>query len=370
MSHLYRCLAFLFAMAGESWAQVATPRVIPDEPSCARCSISAHRLVTLGADDGVGSLNGKPMSVKIDSRGRYWLFQELEPATVFNANGTVDRMVGRKGSGPGEFQSSNYGIVVGDSMLVFDWLQARATMFGPDLKPGRTIRIMQSMGDVVPVEWPSLLVMHGHIPASNPPNSVLHRISLAGPEIRILGSFGPTGTGGPMGNSKVHQALGRSRDGVWSAYWSRPQLTKWDRNGRAVSTFTRPFEWFTGDTEATLGWGRTAPTPSTGLINEDDSGLVWLFIHRPVPDWKDAWADVRPIRIGGGSEIRARDVRFDKLFTTYVEVIDPVQGRVVARHNFDGYIFEALPDRKVAQYVIDADGFPRVHIVSLALNGR
>jgi hypothetical protein len=269
MSHLYRCLAFLFAMAGESWAQVATPRVIPDEPSCARCSISAHRLVTLGADDGVGSLNGKPMSVIIDSRGRYWLFQELEPATVFNANGTVDRMVGRKGSGPGEFQSSNYGIVVGDSMLVFDWLQARATMFGPDLKPGRTIRIMQSMGDVVPVEWPSLLVMHGHIPASNPPNSVLHRISLAGPEIRILGSFGPTGTGGPMGN-----------------------------------------------------------------------------------------------------EIRARDVRFDKLFTTYVEVIDPVQGRVVARHNFDGYIFEALPDRKVAQYVIDADGFPRVHIVSLALNGR
>ena len=173
-----------------------------------------------------------------------------------------------------------------------------------------------------------------------------------------------------MGNSKVHQALGRSRDGVWSAYWNRPQFTKWDRTGRAESTFTRPFEWFTGETEATLGWGRTAPTPSTGLINEDDSGLVWLFIHRPVPDWKDAWGDVRPIRIGGGSEIRARDVRFDKLFTTYIEVIDPVQGRVVARHNFDGYIFEALPDRKVAQYVIDADGFPRVHIVSLALNGR
>jgi hypothetical protein len=135
-------------------------------------------------------------------------------------------------------------------------------------------------------------------------------------------------------------------------------------------TFTRPFEWFTGETPATLGWNQTAPTPSTGLIHEDESGLVWLFIHRPMPNWKEAWRDVRSIRVGGGSEIRGRDVRFDKLFTTYIEVIDPAQGRVVVRHDFDGYVFQALPARRVAQYAIDADGFPRVHIVQLNLSGR
>jgi hypothetical protein len=226
------------------------------------------------------------------------------------------------------------------------------------------------MGDVVPIEWPALLVMYGHIPTSNPPNAVLHRISLAGPEVQILGSFGPRGAGGPMGNAEVQQRLGTAREGLWSVYWNRPQFTRWDRNGRAATSFTRPLAWFSGEGQATLGWNQTAPTPMTGLINEDESGLVWLFIYRPKPNWKEAWTDIRPVRVGGGSEYRGRDVRFDKLLDTYIEVIDPVAGRVVARHNFDGYIFEAMPNRMVAQYVVDADGFPRVHIVSLSLNGR
>jgi hypothetical protein len=350
--------------------QAPAPKAIPDEPSCARCSISMQKVVTLGTDDGVGSLNGKPMSLNVDSQGRYWLFQELEPATVFGANGTVDRMIGRKGNGPGEFQSSNHGIIVGDSMLVFDWVQSRATMIDPDLLPRRTIRIAQSVGDVVPIEWPSLLVTHGHFPTSTPPNSVMHRISLADTEMRLLGSFGPLGTGGPMGNVEVQQRMGRGRDGIWSAYAGRPAFTKWDRNGRAIAAFTRPLDWFTGQSPATIGWGRSAPTPMTALIGEDESGLVWLFIYRPAPNWKEAWVDVRPVRVGGGSEIRARDVQYDKLMDTYIEVIDPTQGRVIARHNFDGYIFEALPGRKVAQYVVDASGIPRVHILSLTLNGR
>ena len=61
---------------------------------------------------------------------------------------------------------------------------------------------------------------------------------------------------------------------------------------------------------------------------------------------------------------------YDKLFRTYVEVIDPVQGRVVISHTINGYVFETLPDRRVALYEVDFTGIPRVRIVSLALNGR
>jgi len=347
------------------------PRVVPDEPSCPRCTITTRTLVTLGTDDGVGSLNGKPMSVNVDSRGRYWMFQELEPPTVFNTNGTVDRIVGRKGSGPGEFQAANNGIVVADSMLVFDWMESRATMVGPDLKATRTIRIRQGLSNETHVlAWPTLLVGTGYFNDASPPNSTMHRFSLAGAELALLGSFGPRGTGGSMGNVEVQQRTGRSRDGLWSAYWNRPLFTKWDKNGALKGAFTRPFDWYTGQTPASNGWGRTAPTPMTATISEDESGLVWLFIYRPMPNWKDAWTEVKPLRFGGGSEYRARDVRYDKLYQTYIEVIDPVQARVVARHTFNGYIFEALPDRRVAQYVIDFQGLPRVHIVSLTLNGR
>ena len=364
----YSLSSAALALALPALGQAPTVRVIPDEPSCARCTISARRLVTLGTDDGVGSLNGKPMSVNVDSRGRYWLFQELEPATVFNANGTVVRMIGRKGRGPGEFQASNYGVAVGDSMLVFDWVESRATMIDPGLTPGRTIRIMQSMGDVVPMAWP-ILVMD-NVNLAKGANGVLHRISLGEPELRILDSFGPRNTSGPMNAGSVWQQIGSAPNGLWSTYVSRPEFTRWDADGRAVATFKRQLAWFTGDAEPTLGWGRSAPTPMTGLIHEDESGLVWFFVYRPVANWKDPWKDVRPLRIGAGTEIRMRDVPYDKLFDTHIEVIDPVAGRVIARHNFDGYIFQALPSRRVAQYVVDADGIPRVHIVSLTLNGR
>src|SRR5262245_17270709 len=98
---LLSCLSLLISRQSSG----PTPRTIPDEPSCPRCTVTMRTLVTLGTEDGLGSLNGRPMSVNVDSKGRYWVFQELEPPTVFSATGAADRMIGRKGSGPGEFQS-------------------------------------------------------------------------------------------------------------------------------------------------------------------------------------------------------------------------------------------------------------------------
>src|SRR5688572_21029689 len=241
---LSAALAALESAAGQSQA----PKPVPDEPSCPRCTITMRNVVNLGSENGLGSLNGRPMSVNVDARGRWWVFQELEPPTVFSATGVVDRMIGRKGSGPGEFQSANNAIVVGDSMLVFDWLEHRATMVGPDLKAGRTMRIQQGLGDIVLLEWPSLLVTHTHVEGSNPANSSLHRFSLAGPEFQWLGSFGPRGSGGgAMGNVEVYQNIGWARNGIWSVYGKRPHFMKWDRNGVMQSSFTRNLDWFTGE---------------------------------------------------------------------------------------------------------------------------
>lgn len=351
-------------------AQSPAPKAVPDEPTCRRCTISMRTLVTLGTDDGVGSLTGKPTSVNVDSRGRYWVFQELEPPTVFSANGSVLQMVGGKGSGPGEFQAANNGIVIGDSMLVFDWLQSRATMLGPDLKANRTLRIGQGLSDVLVHSWPTLLVSAGYREASNPPNSTMHRLSLAGTDMQVLGSFGPRGIGGPMGNVDVGQIIADARDGIWSAYWNRPQFTRWDRDGVARLTLTRGFDWYTPEMKGSMGTPTTPPKPRTAAIREDAEGLVWLFIHTPATTWKEGW-DAPPTRYpGGGTEYSARKMGYDKLFRTYVEVIDPVHARVVARHTINGYVFETLPDRRVALYAVDMAGIPRVQIAALTLNGR
>ena len=351
-------------------AQSPAPKVVPDESSCPRCTVTTRALLTLGADDGVGSLNGRPMSVNVDARGRWWVFQELEPPTVFTSTGAVVGLAGRKGSGPGEFRSANYGIVTGDSMVVFDWQETRATVLGPDMKAHRTIRTGHGLGDVLLLAWPGLLVTSGYFHGANPPNSTIHRLSLAGEAMQVLGSFGPRGVGESMGNAEVHQIIGRARDGIWSAYWNRPHFTRWDRNGVARLSLTRRFDWYTGETRASVGTPTIAPTPMTGAVHEDSEGLVWLFIYTPAPTWKDAWT-APPIRYpGGGTEYPMRKMDFDKLYRTYVEVIDPVQARVIARHTINGYVFEPLPDRRVALYKVDFAGIPRVDIVQLSLNGR
>src|SRR5688572_4526548 len=151
---LSAALAALESAAGQSQA----PKPVPDEPSCPRCTITMRNVVNLGSENGLGSLNGRPMSVNVDARGRWWVFQELEPPTVFTSTGAVVGLAGRKGSGPGEFRSANYGIVIGDSMVVFDWQETRATLLGPDLKAHRTIRTGHGVGDVQLLTWPGLLV--------------------------------------------------------------------------------------------------------------------------------------------------------------------------------------------------------------------
>jgi hypothetical protein len=61
---------------------------------------------------------------------------------------------------------------------------------------------------------------------------------------------------------------------------------------------------------------------------------------------------------------------YDKLFRTYVEVIETVRARVVTSQTFDGYVFEVLPGNRAALYRVDENGFPRVDIVALSLVGR
>jgi len=348
-------------------AQGGAPTVVPDDPLCPRCTIEVLTLVTLGSDDGPGSIAGRPMSVNVDARGRYWVFQELEPPTVFTATGAVIQVVGRKGSGPGEFRAANNGLAIGDSMLVFDWIESRATIIGPDLKAGRIIRNPYRSFNGILVSWPDLVVHSGYLHESAPPNSTLHRLSFSGAEPRLLGSFGPRGSGGSMGSVEVGQILGPGREGrVWSTYWNRAEFTRWTRTGTRELALRRRYDWYTGETPASPGRPGTPPTPMTASISEDEAGLVWLFIHTPAPTWNDAWPD----NAARQREIRSRDVAWNSLYRTYVEVMDPVRARVVARQQVDGYILHTLPGGRAAFYRVDDDGIPRVQIVSLSLSGR
>lgn len=153
-------------------------------------------------------------------------------------------------------------------------------------------------------------------------------------------------------------------DGWSHARWRTGPGTH--RNGIARATFTRRYDLYTGETKASLGTPTTPPTPRTAAIHEDNEGLIWLFIHVPASTWREGWP-AHGTRVGGGVEYAMRAMGYDRMFRTYVEVLDPAQARVITSHMIDGYAFDTLPDLRVALYKVDENGFPRVQIAELTL---
>ena len=108
------------------------------------------------------------------------------------------------------------------------------------------------------------------------------------------------------------------------------------------------------------------PDDTAAATEEDDSGLLWVFVHVAAPTWAEAWPKLAP----GTREVSSSAIAYDKLFRTTVEVIDPTIGRVVARREFDKYILAALASRRAVTYSVDADGLPRLEVLSLFLSPK
>ena len=58
---------------------------------------------------------------------------------------------------------------------------------------------------------------------------------------------------------------------------------------------------------------------------------------------------------------------YERLYRTMVEVIDPTEGRVIARRTIDQWVIAALPGRRIAAYTADRDGIPQVEISQFEL---
>lgn len=73
----------------------------------------------------------RPYSYTVDEEGSIYIYDSQDPAVkVFNPEGRLIRTIGRKGQGPGEFQSvSRVVCVPGKRLLTLDWDQNRISLF-------------------------------------------------------------------------------------------------------------------------------------------------------------------------------------------------------------------------------------------------
>ena len=358
-----------FALAASTaYAAIAQtqPLTVADTPACPKCTVEARTVAVLGTADGPGALSG-PRQVLADARERYWAFEFSSPPMVFGGNGEYIRTVGSIGQGPGEFRGAISGMLVpGDSVVVFDAANRRASVIGPDLTMGRLIRMSFAVYEGVAVAWPAAVIGTGDIRTEGAGSSPLHMLSFASRDVAAEGLFGPGDGMARPGASRqtIHRVAAARSGGVWSADAQEYRVTLFSAKGEPVKTLERKPSWFPVPSRG-MRFSPNAPPPPelTGLFEDPKSGYLWVYARVPASNWRAAW----PAASANATAVSSRSIATEKLYDTRIEVLDPSTGRVVARGSLAGPVVSVLSGNRAAMYEVDADGIPHMRVVALTL---
>ena len=113
------------------------------EPSSTSPHLVLTEVLRLGSADDASDAFGRAMDVAFGASGRIFVADDLNHRiAVFEADGRFRQFLGRKGRGPGEFESPwRVTTDIADSVFVWDIAQARILVFGPDLIFRRDFRV-------------------------------------------------------------------------------------------------------------------------------------------------------------------------------------------------------------------------------------
>lgn len=352
-------LAWLF------WPQAAAGQQATDVPepvSCPRCAIRIESRTILGGEDDLDKFPGFPERIRQDAQGRYWLFSQSGPPALFDGSGRFLQLLGSRGQGPGEYQAPHDALFLADTFVVLDARQRRASVLSSARGYVRSTLMPSYMYRSVILSWPDSIVVADRVPWPKSVGWPLHLVSLAGSKPddmgAVLHSFGPgdrqAEAGDIMGKNWL---IADSKSGFWTTSTTRYELAQYSRSGlRLTWSLRRRLSWFEG-TEGSIGVpavrGRPAraPDPAIAAIEEDDEGLLWVYIHVPSPSWREAWSLIRTDARG---EVQGRAIRYEKFYRTRIEVLDPRAGRVLARETLDGFfVVNAVGGRQLAVYSTD-----------------
>jgi hypothetical protein len=337
---------------------------IGDAVSCVACTIEFRPVANLALPDS--GADGRPSAVRIDSRGRYWLLRQDDVPAVFTPGGRFLQLLGRRGKGPGEFLDA-YDVLSApaDSVAVVDGLARRVTVFDRELRLARQSTLPFAIRSPVVSSWPDSIVASGAYPTPESAGWPMHLMSLRNAEARVLRSFG-TGAGElrPDGGMTTWHFLSPPVDGqLWAAWVYGYNVQHWTPAGKLLYAFERRPSWFSKPAASRLGSPEIRPDPFVSGIEQDAAGLLWVFIRVPSQRWKEAWPQVPK----GTREVPSRNIAFDKLFDTLIEVIDPNAATVVARRTIARYIVSSLPGRKAAMLAASDDRDSSISVVAFSL---
>lgn len=338
-------LAFLAACGGETGEVGAA-------------GLGYAETVRIGSLDGPDALPGMPMDLLPAGAGELLLLTASQGGGsrpfVFDDAGRFSRRLGGSGQGPGEFTAAMVGrSLPGDSLLIHDLRQARATVFTPDHQVARIIQFGGQVTKLLPISWPDtvLAVMW----PQGRPGQWYRLVSFRGSEAETLREFGspfPTDFQTMVGMRRF--ASFTETGTVWTIDNRTYELRRWTSWGDSSGVVRPESEWFTAPGQ---GFGPDSiPFANVVAVQHlgGDTVAVGLSVARE--GWRDAWAGVDM----SGPEVRPPEA--SDLWEGVVEFRRDTDGTLIGSQRLEGIIFAILPDSRVATYRTEGPGYPRVSI--------
>ena len=322
---IFSCLLVLICSPFPVLGQ--TPLVERDPP----VDVSVRTVVTFGDADGPGFI-GEPKDVDRRDSGEWVVVDQLNPTEIkfFSSDGEWIRTIGRKGSGPGEYQIASFvRVLPEDSLGVHDFLQNRFTVYSPELEVCRTItteiraKRFELLGD-------GRIVFASNVSTRESIGLPLHLINASGKLERSFGADLPIrNVSASFSHFRSISPTGRST--VWSAPLTRYVLEEWTLDGDRMRYLERNVPWFEPYDRYSVFNQDHPPTPGIIDIHEDERGLLWVAILLPDPEWEEAFEEGTDLY--GRPAMRVHD--HNKHRDTRIEVIDPERGLVLGSVTID-----------------------------------
>jgi hypothetical protein len=360
LSFIASAAALVFLSAPQAAQPVATVEI--RQGTC-NCSIDAAEFVRVGDVSGPGMVSDQGR-LAIDKRGRVFLSGPKQGNVVklFSPHGKFVRVIGRPGTGPGEF-TSPYTVAFGGSSLthVFDAIPQRWIVFDSAFRSVATSTVpFAAVGAVLFGDDVAVLTgeSHGKETVGYP----LHLFSRTRGLVRSFGSAnGLLDPRNPRDMVRVIAAASEAR--VWSARINSYEIEQYDTLGVLRARFRRNVNWFRPWTTQVPTALEQRPLPTVSDIRQDEDGLLWVLVQVADLDWRPREGIQRP------AGVYVPDTMHELIYDTIIEVIDPRTSQLLASTRFRQQFRRFAGERMVYRYNEDSSDNPFYSAYRLTLTG-
>ena len=303
-----------------------------------------------------------------DSRGRFYAAYGSGYGAqdfVHAPDGRVLRTIGRKGNGPGEFQSVG-ALIIGpaDTLHAFDAIARRWSVFSPEGEYVRSAPLPAVPHSAYALGNGDILI-NGTVRTAESIGLPLHILSSDG-AVRL--SFGrEQAVRRPDLSLLDLREIATPHDGrFWVLHMNEYRLEEWSLDGRLLRAYERNPAWFRPWLSMSRMSPEVPPSPYPVGFVAVTAAHAWVITRVPAKDWSRG---LRKTRSESGREVFV-PADLPAVYDSMLEYLDLRSGRVVARAQTPLALGGFVDDDHLVAFSFDEDGRTFVSVWQVQLSTR